>query len=71
MQIATALAFLHERDMTMIELKPGNVMLADGDTLTVKLSDYSFSTARERGSALGQRASGFTAPELRRVIPYF
>ena len=69
LQVASALAFLHARNIIMIDLKPGNVMLTAADGLAVKLSDYGFSAARERNIALGRRASNFTAPEMRQVPP--
>lgn len=68
-QIASALAYLHARNIVLLDLKPGNVMLLSEDSLTMKLSDYGFATARERTSALGRRASSFMAPELRQVGP--
>ena len=67
LQIASALAYLHQRNIVMMDLKPSNVMLVSSDGLAVKISDYGFEAARERSSALGRRASSFTAPELRQV----
>ena len=67
LQVASALTFLHARGVVMLDLKPSNVMLAAPDGLVVKLSDYGFAAAREQNSALGRRASAFTAPELRQV----
>ncbi|KAK9794927.1 hypothetical protein WJX73_009995 [Symbiochloris irregularis] len=64
-QIASALAFLHQHNIVMMDLKPSNVMLSSTDGLAVKISDYGFEAARERSSALGRRASSFMAPELR------
>ncbi|KAI9317926.1 kinase-like domain-containing protein [Dichotomocladium elegans] len=65
-QIAHALAFLHDQEITHRDLKLENVMVADRNKLFVKLGDFGFSRFSSTNSPLTTRCGTpfYCAPEL-------
>mmetsp|Transcript_42455 Transcript_42455/g.68281 ORF Transcript_42455/g.68281 Transcript_42455/m.68281 type:complete len:358 (+) Transcript_42455:3660-4733(+) len=65
-QLASALEYMHARNVIHRDIKPENVMFVDNDSCDVKLIDFGFSRTMNGGHAssfLG--TGGFLAPELR------
>ncbi|XP_007251704.2 testis-specific serine/threonine-protein kinase 6 [Astyanax mexicanus] len=67
-QLASAVNYLHERDIVHRDLKCPNVLLTAEDT--VKLSDFSFSGYYKGLSKTFVCSPAYAAPEVLNLIPY-
>ncbi|KAL9558113.1 hypothetical protein MBANPS3_001062 [Mucor bainieri] len=65
-QLFTGLKFLHDNNIAHRDLKPENVLLADRETLQVKITDFGLAKTEQRDQTFGSQCGtpNYVAPEI-------
>ncbi|KAI8094833.1 kinase-like domain-containing protein [Gilbertella persicaria] len=65
-QLFTAIKFLHKNNIAHRDLKPENVLLANRETLHIKVSDFGLAKSEERNQAFDSQCGtpNYIAPEI-------
>lgn len=65
-QLFTGLKYLHDNNIAHRDLKPENVLLADRETLQVKITDFGLAKTEQRDQTFGSQCGtpNYVAPEI-------
>jgi len=63
-QVASAIGYLHERNITHRDIKPENILFVDKESLRVKLTDFGMSTMKDGRLTTRCGTPSYVAPEL-------
>ncbi|ORY96298.1 kinase-like domain-containing protein [Syncephalastrum racemosum] len=72
LQLFTAIQFLHKRNIVHRDLKPENVLLADKNTLQIKISDFGLAKIQQGADPFESQCGtpNYVAPEILRNVAH-